>query len=136
MVNIVKKSKPPIRNLSIVNLMRYRLPLSGKVSIMHRISGLILFMSLPLVFYLFELSVTSNNNFYAMKQFFSLPIIKLIVLGISWAYFFHFCAGCRFLLLDIHWLLDKDSARRSSAAVLIISTAITLGIALKLFGVF
>jgi len=65
-----------------------------------------------------------------------LPLVKLVILALAWAYFQHFCAGIRHLFMDLHMGLDKDSARKSSAAVLAVSLFLTFVTALKLFGVF
>lgn len=136
MAEAVKKPRPEFRNIGIAQLGGYRLPLAGKVSILHRISGLILFLLLPFSLYLFEQSLTSELSFATMKAFFAHIIVKLIVLVVAWAYCFHFFAGLRFLLADTHKYVSKEGGRNTAGVVLTVSTLLTIVIALKLFGVF
>ncbi|SAL86171.1 succinate dehydrogenase cytochrome b-556 subunit [Caballeronia terrestris] len=112
------------------------MPLAGKVSILHRISGLLLFISLPFLLYLLDQSLTSEISFDAFKGILGNPIVKIIVLVLSWAYLFHFCAGIRFLLLDTHTAVSKEGGKQTSIVVLVVSTLLTLAVALKLFGAF
>ena len=114
----------------------YRLPLAGVVSILHRISGLLMFALLPFALYLLELSIRSEMSFDYFKGIASHPFVKLILLGLVWGYMQHFCAGVRHLVMDLHIGLDKDSARKSAATVLLISLSLTALVGLKLFGVF
>jgi succinate dehydrogenase / fumarate reductase, cytochrome b subunit len=136
MAEAVKKSRPEFRNIGIGQLSQYRLPLAGKVSILHRVSGILLFLLLPFSLYLFEQSLTSEISFDTLKGFFSNIIVKLVVLVISWAFSFHFFAGLRFLLLDTHHAVSKEGGRNTASVVLVLSTLLTIAIALKLFGAF
>jgi succinate dehydrogenase / fumarate reductase, cytochrome b subunit len=136
MAEAVKKSRPEFRNIGIGQLAKYRLPLAGKVSILHRISGILLFLLLPFSLYLFEQSLTSEISFDTLKGFFSNIIVKLVVLVISWAFTFHFFAGLRFLLLDTHTAVSKEGGRSTATVVLVLSTLVTIAIALKIFGAF
>ena len=128
--------RPEYRNIGIGQLSKYRLPLAGKVSILHRISGLLLFICLPFLLYLLDQSLTSEISFDAFKGFLANPIIKIVVLVLSWAYLHHFCAGIRFLVLDVHVAVNKEGGRQTALAVLVVSLLLTLAMALKLFGVF
>jgi succinate dehydrogenase / fumarate reductase cytochrome b subunit len=112
------------------------LPLAGKVSILHRISGLLLFISLPFLLYLLDQSLTSEISFDTFKGFLANPLIKIVVLVLSWAFMFHFCAGIRFLLLDTHRAVSKEGGKQTSIVVLVVSTLLTLVVAAKLFGAF
>ncbi|CAM2143229.1 succinate dehydrogenase / fumarate reductase, cytochrome b subunit [Pararobbsia alpina] len=136
MAEAVKKSRPEFRNIGIGQLSQYRLPLAGKVSILHRVSGILLFLLLPFSLYLFEQSLTSEISFDTLKGFFSNIIVKLVVLVISWAFSFHFFAGLRFLLLDTHHAVSKEGGRNTASVVLVLSSLLTIAIALKLFGAF
>ncbi|HTJ92317.1 MAG TPA: succinate dehydrogenase, cytochrome b556 subunit [Pararobbsia sp.] len=136
MAEAVKKSRPEFRNIGIGQLSKYRLPLAGKVSILHRVSGILLFLLLPFSLYLFEQSLTSEISFDTLKGFFSNIIVKLVVLVISWAFSFHFFAGLRFLLLDTHTAVSKEGGRNTASVVLVLSTLLTIAIALKIFGAF
>ncbi len=127
---------PEFRNIHVFDLMKYRLPWAGKVSILHRVSGLLMFLLIPFVLYLFEQSITSEVSFSTFKSVLAHPISKLVILALIWAYLHHFCAGIRFLMLDLHKGIDKASSAKSAVAVLIISLSLTAVCAGKLFGLF
>jgi succinate dehydrogenase / fumarate reductase cytochrome b subunit len=131
-----KKERPEFRNIHVTELSNYRMPLASIVSILHRISGVLMFVLLPFVLYLLQNSLRSEISFAYYEGFVTYPLVKLIILALSWGLLHHLIAGIRHLVMDMHIGLDKDSARRSSAAVLIISLVLTLLVALKLFGVF
>jgi succinate dehydrogenase / fumarate reductase cytochrome b subunit len=136
MSEAVKKSRPQFRNIHITQLPNYRLPLAGLVSILHRISGALMFLLLPFILYLLESSITSEISFNNMRAMVSHWFVKLVILALSWAYLHHFAAGIRHLFMDMHMGLSKDGSRHSAASVLAISLFLTLLVALKLFGVF
>lgn len=128
--------RPQFRNIHVTQIVGYRLPLAGVISILHRVSGAFLFLMLPFLLYLLEQSLFTESTFAYLQGIVSAWYIKLIILGLSWAYLHHFCAGLRHLVMDMHIGIDKDSARQSAATVLSISLALTALVALKLFGVF
>jgi succinate dehydrogenase / fumarate reductase cytochrome b subunit len=131
------KPRPQFRNLTFGQLASYRLPLAGKLSILHRITGFLLFLALPLILLpFFERSLISEIGFADFAEFASHPIVKVVLLVLIWAYLHHFCAGIRYLLLDVHIGLEKHSAARSAAIVFGVSLALTAVFGLKLFGVF
>lgn len=131
------KPRPQFRNINITQIARYRLPWAGKVSILHRISGFALFLALPLLLLpLLERSLISEIGFAQFHDFVSHPLVKIILLGLIWAYLHHFCAGIRFLTLDMHKGLEKHAAQRSAVIVLVVSLTLTVVFGLKLFGVF
>jgi len=133
---VPKKERREFRNIHVTELSNYRLPLAGIVSILHRISGFLMFALLPVVLYLLQLSLLSEDTYAHFHGIASHWFVKLIILALCWGYFQHFCAGVRHLVMDTHIGLDKDSARKSAATVLVISLALTALVALKLFGVF
>lgn len=135
-VNNARKERPQIRNIHITDIVRYRLPMPGMVSIMHRISGAVLFLALPFLLYLFELSIRSEISFAEFGGVVSHPFAKLVLVVLAWGYLQHFFAGIRHLVMDTHIGLDKQSARKSAAVVLGLTAITTLLVALKLFGVF
>ncbi len=130
------QKKRVYRNIAFTQILAYRLPMPGIVSILHRISGVLLFLTLPLSLYLFGQSLASEPSFDSIKAWGSCAIVKLIGIGLVWAYLFHFCAGLRHLCMDVHLGVTLRASRLSAAGVLILSGLLTLGIALKLFGVF
>ena len=133
---VPRKERPQFRNIHITELPNYRLPLAGLVSILHRISGFGLFLLLPFLLYLFELSVKSEITFAYFQGILEKPLVKLVLLGLIWAYMQHFCAGVRHLFMDVHVGIEKDSSRQSAATVLAVSLALTALAGLKLFGAF
>lgn len=134
----VPRSNGPISKArpKFLNLVAIRLPLAGVVSIFHRVSGSVLFLALPPLIALFALSIESPAGFERASHLMRQPMIAIPLFGLTWAYLHHFCAGIRFLLLDLHIGLDKVGARRSAVAVLIVSLGLTGLLALKLLGVF
>ena len=133
---VPKKERPQFTNIHVTQLSNYRLPLAGWVSILHRISGFLMFALLPVVLYLLDLSIRSEISFAYFQGIATHWFTKLVILALCWAYFQHFCAGVRHLVMDTHVGLDKDSARKSAATVLVISLVLTALVALKLFGAF
>lgn len=129
-------NRPQFRNIHITEIARYRLPLAGLVSILHRISGLLIFLLLPFLLYLLDNSLTSEDTFAYFKGFIQNPCIKIILVVLIWAYLHHFCAGIRHLAMDVHMSLDKHSAKNSAIWVFVISILLAVLFALKLFGVF
>jgi succinate dehydrogenase / fumarate reductase cytochrome b subunit len=114
-----------------------RLPIAGFASILHRMSGAGLFLMLPLLVYVLQLSLDpSPDGVAAFKAVAGNPLVKLILFGLSWAFLHHFCMGIRILLIDVHVGVEKDAARKSATAVLAISLALTLVVAMKFLGVF
>lgn len=109
-----------------LNLFQIRLPVPGLISIMHRVSGAALFLFIPLLLTLFELSLESAQTFARFKVVFSHWAMKLIVIGLVWAYLHHLCAGIRHLALDLHYGTELATARASSWAVLAIGVILTL----------
>ena len=138
MAEAVKKPRPEFRNIGIGQILTaYRLPLAGRVSILHRVSGALLFIFLPFLLYLFDQSLTSELSFEVFKAFLSNIIVKLITLVLAWAFLFHFCAGVRHLMMDTnHNAVSKEKGKSTSIVVLAVSSVLTIAFALKLFGAF
>ena len=130
------QQRPVFRNIGIAQLAQYRLPWPGKVSILHRISGAVLFLFLPFILFLFDKSLASEVSFAYFSSLLGNPLVKLICLGLIWGYLHHFCAGLRYLVLDVHIGTEKESAQKSAIAVLAVSLGLTLLIGHKFFGVF
>jgi succinate dehydrogenase / fumarate reductase cytochrome b subunit len=115
--------------------MSYKLPPAGKASILHRVSGALLFLALPVILVpLFAQSVQSPETFATMKEWVSNPACKIVLLVLMWGYFHHFCAGIRYLTLDLHIGNDRASSQRSGALVTGVALALTVVFGLKLFG--
>ncbi len=133
---VPKKERPQFRNIHVTDLINYRLPPAGIVSILHRISGAAMFLLLPFVLYLLQLSISSEMTFARIAGILEHPLAKLVLLGLIWSYLQHFCAGVRHLFMDIHWGIEKDSSRQSAVSVIAVTLVLTVLCGLKLFGVF
>ncbi|UEP52138.1 succinate dehydrogenase, cytochrome b556 subunit [Burkholderia ambifaria] len=138
MTDAVRKPRPEYRNIGIGDItLKYRMPLAAILSILHRVSGALLFLFLPFVLFLFDQSLTSELSFEVFKAFLSNIVVKLIVLALSWAFLHHFCAGIRHLLMDVnHDAVTKEGGKRTAVVVFVVSIALTIAMALKLFGAF
>ena len=123
----IKKRRP--KNL---DLMTIRLPLPGILSIIHRVSGAGLFLMLPVLLWSFESSLSSAEAYALIQALVAHPLVKLVLVGLIWLYLHHFCAGIRYLLLDLHKGIDLESARLSSKLVFAVSIALTLVIGVRL----
>jgi len=116
-----------------LNLLRIHLPLPGWVSILHRVSGALLFVALPLGVWLLALSLSDEGGFRQVKEWAAHPLAKLCVLVLVWAFAHHWFAGLRHLALDVHWGVDLKHARQSSLAVMLAAVLVTLVAAWRLF---
>ena len=121
MAEMTIKKRP--KNLDLTTI---KLPLPGKVSILHRVSGAGLFLCLPVLLWLFSASLSSAESFATFKAVFASLPAKVVLAGLIWAFVHHFCAGIRFLLLDLHIGIDKEAARKSAVGVLAVSIPLTL----------
>lgn len=115
----------PTRRPKHLNLMQIRMPLPAFVSILHRASGAILFLMLWLLLGLLGSSLESPQSFAVFKSWVGNPLVKVVLLGLLWAYLHHFCAGIRHLAMDLHIGLELEAARATSYAVLGVSLALT-----------
>ena len=102
-----------------LNLIKIRLPLPGIISFAHRITGVILFLSLPFVVYLLDLSVESKQSFAEVQQILKQPVILFVQILLLWSLIHHFFAGIRFLLIDAEIGVEKSQARVGSWLVLL-----------------
>jgi succinate dehydrogenase / fumarate reductase cytochrome b subunit len=117
-----------------LDLMKIKLPIPGVVSILHRVSGAILFLFfIPLLLWALGASLASAESFAGLQAVFAHPLSKLFMLGFAWAYLHHFCAGIRHLLMDMHKGIDLQSSRLSAKIVLVVSIVLTLLIGIKLW---
>jgi succinate dehydrogenase / fumarate reductase, cytochrome b subunit len=115
-----RKQRP--KNL---NLFTIRLPVNAVVSILHRASGVGLFLSIPLMLLALQLLLRSESSYASLVSFLDMWFIKLMLIGLAWAFFHHFFAGIRHLLQDIHWMTSLSNARLSSRILLWLVGALT-----------
>jgi len=123
-----KKKRPLWYNLSPLNL-----PSPGLVSILHRVSGALLFLGLVWFLFLLDMSLGSEAGFARFRGYVGHPLVKLSLLGFLWAYLHHFCAGIRYLFLDIDKGVGLPAARASSYAVFAVSLALTALLGMRLW---
>ena len=143
MADAIKAIKKRPGEMRLVDATQYRLPPAGLVSILHRISGLVLLLLMPLVIWLFDTSVTSEVSFEQFRGAFLggigfVPafIVKLATLALIWAFLQHFCAGVRHLYMDFTHSVTKEFGRQSALVALGVSIVLTIAFGLKLFGVY
>ncbi len=114
-------------------LHKIKLPLPGIVSILHRISGLLLFIALPPLLLMLQYSLSSIETYTELMSILTQPLVKVILLGLLWAFLHHFCAGLRYLAVDLHLVRDLAQARNSSKVVMVVSLALTVWLGVKLW---
>ena len=103
-----------------------KLPLPGFVSVLHRISGLLLFVALPLLLLMLQYSLRSIETYTQLLAVLAHPLAKLMLLGLLWAFLHHFCAGLRYLAIDLDYGVKLAQARASSKMVLAVSLVLTV----------
>ena len=137
------KQRPVYSNIHVTDLVTYRLPPAGWVSILHRISGALMFLLLPFVVWLFDVSLTSEVSYERFTSAFIAGIgflpgwfVKLVTLGLIWAYLLHFIAGLRHLWMDATHSVSLAQGRSSAMVTLVSSSVLTVLLAAKLFGLF
>ncbi len=128
--------RPVYRNIHISQIVAYRLPPAGIVSILHRISGAVMFLLLPFVVWLFDVSVSSESSYGLFTAAFGHWFVKLVALGLIWAYLHHFIAGVRHLWMDATHAVTKEFGHSSAIVTLVLSIGLTVLLGAKLFGLF
>jgi succinate dehydrogenase / fumarate reductase cytochrome b subunit len=129
--------------MRLVDALQYRLPLAGLVSILHRASGGIMFVLLPLVIWFFDTSVTSEVSYESFTSAFGAGIgvvpgwfIKLLALALIWSYLHHIIAGVRHLWMDATHSVTAAQGRTSAVVTLGLSLLLTVALGAKLFGLY
>ena len=131
-----RRTRPEFRNIHVSQIVRYRMPVPALVSIMHRISGAALFLALPFLLWMFDLSLISEDTFDRLSMNASGWLVKLVLLFLIWSFLHHLAAGIRYLVLDMLVGLERQQARKNALAVYAVSLPLTMVAALKLFGAF
>lgn len=141
MTTTAKTNKPrPGENMRLIDALGYRLPPAGIVSILHRVSGILMFVLMPFIIWMFDNSVSSEISYAQFAAVFAggakfLPgwFFKLIALGLIWAYLHHFIAGLRHLWMDATHAVTKEFGHNSALVTLCLSVLLTLVLGYKLF---
>jgi succinate dehydrogenase / fumarate reductase, cytochrome b subunit len=139
-----KKPRPEFRNINaFTDLTTYRLPAAGFVSILHRISGALMFLLLPFIIWVFDASLSSEFSYAKFTAAFKVGMLglpgwlwKLVALAVIWAFFHHFIAGVRHLIMDGWHKVDKQFSKSSAVVTLSLGTLLTAAVAGKLFGLY
>ena len=140
----IARKRPEFRNINaLTDLPSYRLPLAGWVSILHRISGALMFLLLPFIIWMFDTSVSSEISFARVKQAFNAGVgfvpgwfLKLVALALIWAFVHHLIAGARHLYMEVTLSLSKEFGRSTAAGTLVLSLGLTMVLGAKLFGLY
>jgi succinate dehydrogenase / fumarate reductase cytochrome b subunit len=134
------KTRPVYRNIHVSQIVSYRLPPAGIVSILHRISGFLMFLLLPFIIWMFDTSLTSEITHGQFTAVFAGGIgpvpglfFKLVVLALVWAYLHHFIAGLRHLWMDMTHAVTREFGHASALFTLVSSVLLTLLLGSKLF---
>ena len=139
------KPRPEFRNIhALSDLPSYRLPAAGWVSILHRVSGVLMFLLMPFIIWLFDTSLSSEFSFARFRAAFNTGIgfvpgwfVKLVALALIWAYLHHFIAGLRHLWMDVsHAAVTKEFGTTSAVVTLAASVLLTIVLGAKLFGLY
>ena len=140
----LKKQRPEFRNINaFTDLTTYRLPPAGWVSILHRVSGLLMFVLMPFIIWMFDKSVSSEISYNYLTSAFVDGVsvypgwfLKLVALALIWAYLHHFTAGVRHLYMDATHSVTKSFGKSSALATLVIGFGLTAILGAKLFGLY
>ncbi len=138
------RQRPEFRNINAISdLPTYRLPAAGWVSILHRVSGALMFLLMPFIIWMFDNSITSEISFASFATAFNVGVgfipgwfVKLTALAIIWAYLHHFIAGIRHLYMDACHAVTKEFGKSSAIVTLVLSLGLTAVLAAKLFGIY
>ena len=144
LISGARTKRPEFRNINALkDLPTYRLPAAGWVSILHRVSGALMFILMPFIIWMFDTSVSSEISFARFAAAFTVGIgfvpgwfIKLATLGLIWAFLHHFIAGVRHLWMDINHAVSKEFGRSSAITTLALSIVLTVVFGAKLFGLY
>lgn len=119
-------------NLNPVEL-GLKLPLAGIVSLLHRVSGILLFIAIPLVIFLLDISLRNEIAFGEALRFLNQPVVKVLAIFLLWGLCHHVVAGLRFLILDLHIGVHKPYPRLTAIATLIVSGIATILLGVKIW---
>ena len=139
-----RPKRPEFRNINaFTDLPSYRLPVAGIVSILHRVSGALMFLLMPFIIWMFDTSISSELSFARFTSAFGVGVgfvpgwfFKLVALAILWAFLHHLIAGMRHLWMDMRHAVSKDFGKSSAVFTLVLSIGLTVVLGAKLFGIY
>lgn len=140
----LNKARPEFRNINAFqDLTTYRLPPAGWVSILHRVSGAMMFLLMPFIVWMFDASLSSDISYESFTAAFSAGLgfvpgwfVKLVALGLIWGYLHHLMAGIRHLYMDATHSVSKEFGASSAKVVLVLALGLTVVLGAKLFGLY
>ena len=140
----IARKRPVFRNINALkDLPTYRLPAAGWVSILHRVSGVLMFLLMPFIIWMFDNSISSEFSFAKFSAAFNVGLgfvpgwfMKLVALALIWAYLHHFIAGLRHLYMDVCHAVSKEFGKSSAIVTLALSLGLTAVLGAKLFGLY
>jgi succinate dehydrogenase / fumarate reductase cytochrome b subunit len=135
MPETITKKRPEFRNIHVTQIIGYRLPLAGIMSILHRISGALMFLLLPLVVWLLDKSLTSELSYAELLEFVDSVPAKLVLCAVAWAFIHHFWGGIRHLVNDVHIGISREASPKMASAFMVLSMLSSLLAFLAIFGV-
>ncbi|MDE1952433.1 MAG: succinate dehydrogenase, cytochrome b556 subunit [Betaproteobacteria bacterium] len=133
MPTVHTRKRPEFRNIHISQIAGYRLPLAGLVSILHRVSGALMFFLLPFTLWMLDTSLRSEQSYAQLAQFLGLWPVKLLLLVLFWALAHHLAAGVRHLVMDAFQTVSKEQGRKLAVATFAVSLLATAAFAAHLF---
>ncbi len=139
-----RPKRPEFRNINAFkDLPSYRLPVAGLVSILHRVSGALMFLLMPFIIWMFDTSISSEISFTRFTSVFNSGVglvpgwfVKLVALSIIWAFLHHLIAGVRHLWMDARHAVSNEFGKLSALVTLVLSVGLTLVLGAKLFGLY
>jgi succinate dehydrogenase / fumarate reductase cytochrome b subunit len=139
-----RPKRPEFRNINaFTDLPSYRLPVAGIVSILHRVSGALMFLLMPFIIWMFDTSISSELSFARFTSAFGVGVgfvpgwlFKLVALAILWAFLHHLIAGMRHLWMDMRHAVSKEFGKSSAVFTLVLSIGLTVVLGAKLFGLY
>ena len=139
-----RPKRPEFRNINaFTDLPTYRLPVAGIVSILHRVSGALMFLLMPFIIWMFDTSISSELSFARFTSVFNIGVgfvpgwfFKLVALAIIWAFLHHLIAGLRHLWMDMRHAVSKEFGKSSAVFTLVLSIGLTVVLGAKLFGLY
>jgi succinate dehydrogenase / fumarate reductase cytochrome b subunit len=139
-----RPKRPEFRNINaFTDLPSYRLPAAGIVSILHRVSGALMFLLMPFIIWMFDTSISSEISFARFTSAFNIGVgfvpgwfVKLVALSIIWAFLHHLIAGLRHLWMDARHAVSKEFGKSSAVVTLVLSVSLTVVLGAKLFGLY
>jgi len=139
-----RPKRPEFRNINaFTDLPTYRLPVAGIVSILHRVSGALMFLLMPFIIWMFDTSISSELSFARFTSVFNIGagfvpgwFFKLVALAIMWAFLHHLIAGLRHLWMDMRHAVSKEFGKSSAVFTLVLSIGLTVVLGAKLFGLY